>query len=190
MNLNVHQQKNKQRILVSCILTAVTIINLQSQFPEKTLIVGGEINIPLLSEYEDGSKHYYFNPKVGYFLLDNLALGLNVETSIYTLDNNRRTELGAGPLVRYYYKKNRVYGFAHFSYLANLILFNTATRDEYQSKIQPGVGIGYMLSPSVGIDAFFLYNFFNTNDEYADRLKYKSSSINIGFQIYFPTKDN
>jgi hypothetical protein len=189
MEFNLNKQKMiKQVLLVTFFI--ITVFNLNGQFQKKGLMAGGEINIPITSQYEDGSKHYYFNPKVGYVLLDNFVIGLNIEISLYTLYENRRTELGAGPLVRYYYSMNRVYGFAHLSYLANLVMFNTASTNEYQSKIQPGIGIGYLLSPSVGIDAFFSYDFFKTNDEFTDRQKYNSSSIKIGLQIYFPPKTN
>src|SRR4030042_6816874 len=188
MTLNPNNRKMNRKVFLISSLSLVIGLNLNGQFQKKSLMAGGEIQIPILSENEDGSKHYFFNPKVGYFLLDNFVIGLNVETSLFTLDDNRRTELGAGPLVRYYYNKNRVYGFAHFSYLANLVMFNTTTTNEFQSTIQPGLGIGYLLSPTIGIDAFFSYDFFNTNDEYADRQKYTSSSLKIGLQIYFPAK--
>lgn len=119
-----------------------------------------------------------------------MSLGLNIEIFLYTLYDNRRTKLGIGPLVRYYIGKDRVYGFAHFSYLGKLIMFNTSVRNEFQSKLQPGVGIGYMLTSTVGIDALFKYEFYHTNDEFAEIQNYTSSSLNIGLQIYLPLKTN
>lgn len=187
----IHNHNNPKMVGKACLFSfflLISINNINGQFQKKNWMAGGEIQIPILSESEDGSKQYIFNPKVGYFLLDNFVVGLNIETSLYTLDANRKTELGIGPFVRYYYGKNRIYGFAHFSYLGNLVMYNTAGMNVYQSKIQPGVGIGYLLSPNVGIDAFFSYDFFNTNDEYADVQSYTSSSIKIGLQIYFPYK--
>lgn len=188
MEFNLNKRKMIKQVLLVTFLFLIAIFNLNGQFQKKTLMVGGEIHIPILSEYEDGSKQYYFNPKVGYFLLDNFAVGINTETSLYTQDKNRRTELGIGPLVRYYLGRNRIYGYAHFSYLGTLVMFNTAASNVFQSKIQPGIGVGYQLLPSVGIEAFFSYDFFHTNDQFADRQNYTSSSLNIGFQIFFLSK--
>lgn len=190
----MERQANRQRIIRSVILTSflffIAFININGQFQKKTLMAGGEINIPLFFENEDGSKYYYFNPQFGYFFLKNFAAGINTETSLYTLQGSRRTDLGIGPFVRYYLGVDPIYGFLHCSYQGTIIMYNTTSTNVYQSEFQPGIGLGYRLLPTVGIDVIFKLVFYHTNDQYTETERYTSSSLNTSLQIYFPPTSN
>lgn len=68
---------------------------------------------------EEVNKHFYVNlsPKIGYFLIDNLAIGLDLGVGFTFFNsesgdnNNSTTSLSAGPFVRYYVPTSKVLPF-------------------------------------------------------------------------------
>ena len=65
-------------------------------------------------------------PKIGYFVLENLVLGLNVNMAFsktnydYNLLDSREFLLGAGPFVRYYIPKTKVMPFVELNGLYSI----------------------------------------------------------------------
>ena len=73
------------------------------------------------SENQDKSVSIYFNPKVGYFVTDNLAIGLDLNvgfsSSKYVEDDDKYSYsmLSVGPFVRYYIPTTKVLPFFELS---------------------------------------------------------------------------
>jgi outer membrane protein len=74
-----------------------------------TLMAGGAIRIYSASEQSNDDYEYsefYFSPSIGYFISDNLALGLNLGFETRKQDNGfaatKYTNFSVGPFARYY----------------------------------------------------------------------------------------
>jgi hypothetical protein len=130
----------KISLLVAVICIIASNLQAQTQLEKgkimvgvsSTLAVGGAYDSNLMSlgfsktKYkhdgttEDAYSSFVFNilPKGGYFIMDNLAAGLEVIITGYTDkdagDGDKYTEstFGVGPFVRYYYPLDKIYPFA------------------------------------------------------------------------------
>jgi len=183
MERTFNNQKMIKKVLLLAFLFLIAIFNLNGQIPKKTVMVGGVLDIPLHYQTQE-QKTFYFNPTVGYFLIDNLALGLSLESELHIDDDNHTFSFGAGPMIRYYLGKNRVKTFGHVSYLASVVTGNYFSPNEFISHLNSGIGFCYLLRPTVGIEALLSYNSYYSNINISQKKSH--SSIHIGFQIYIP----
>ncbi|KUG06026.1 hypothetical protein ASU33_01255 [Solirubrum puertoriconensis] len=110
----------------------VTAINAQAQIPAGTVLVGGSVGYsrtsaeaepvtPNTAGTESTTRSVSFRPQVGYFISDNLALGisgaLNADKYEATEQDTRRyLEYSVGPFVRYY----KMFGESQFGLVGTL----------------------------------------------------------------------
>jgi len=100
----------------SIILTFMLIViaghTTQAQFNQGRILLGGNVNFSSmkdetvqtgLSNTSSTKTQFQLTPKVGYFVIDNLAIGADVALSTVSGVGNSTTLL-AGPFVRYYIK--------------------------------------------------------------------------------------
>ena len=73
-------------------------------------LAGGSVSFTKTKLEPAGTEYSTFtmNPRVGYFLIDHLAVGLNIHTSNFTSKSRtagtaKSTEVAAGPFARYYF---------------------------------------------------------------------------------------
>jgi len=150
------------------------------------------------------SLQFNFAPNIGYFLIDDLALGLNMDVTFSRLEepNTDRTEdsdLLFGPFVRYYFPLED--GLAFFGEVS--FGFGNAADDIYIGETRQsinttifatGFGPGFTIVSrnGLGIEAIFKYNYahskFNTvlnaiNQETITRSN--QFDISLGVQYYF-----
>lgn len=189
MEFNLNNRKMVKKVLLKSFLSLITIFNLNGQIQKKTLMVGGEIDLPLTKKYEDENQ-FKIAPTFGYFVVDNLVVGVETETIINTWLDARRYNIGIGPLVRYYVGTNKLQPFGHMSYIGLMSFFNTSDNNYFSSHLKSGVGVHYLLIPSVSIEALIAYDYFNTNEELAKGIPRPHLSIHFGFQIFLPPKNN
>ena len=117
------------------------------------------------------------HPAVGYFPIDNLAIGIQVDADYTTSENNHYTSIGIGPMIRYYIGSEPFSIFGHFAYLATSD-FNSQTEErDFRNMVLPGIGANYMLSPNVGIEGLL--------GVYLGQID-PTISMGIGLQIFFP----
>lgn len=176
------------RVLLVTFFLFITIFHLNGQFEKKTYMVGGEFNLPVKLISDDAQRHISLNAQFSYFLIGQLSMGINLVSDLYSFEGNKRIEIGAGPLFRYYFNLNKFQPFIHFSFLGTSVTFNNTDANEFISNLQPGIGLGYLILPSVGIEALYAYNFTHTNDSFNENPNSHYSSFNIGFQIFITPK--
>ena len=139
-------------------------------------------------------------PEIGYFVVDNLALGLDFmvssgfrKSSDDTFKYNS-TLLSAGPFVRYYIPAEKVLPFAEAFYSRGS---NKVTSDyfegenTYRSTVQYyglGLGISIPLGEKVSFDTLVGYIHSSTkekeNNEYNDRHVVDTFGLKLGFSVY------
>jgi outer membrane protein len=134
-------------------------------------------------------------PKVGYFVIDNFALGLN--TCIASSSENQvtvkhiTTSLGLGPFARYYIPGSKVMPFFEINSLFGFINI----KDKYQSystsvktgmmSIGGGVGIAVKLVDKVTFDMMIGYNSMSLKVFESNDLDEKTVEGTIGIKLGF-----
>ncbi len=120
----------------------------------------------------DADKVTGFNlsPKVGYFVIDNLALGINIDYFWYRNKNgqpeSKNTEVifGAGPFIRYYFPTSKVLpyaelnaGFASMKDTYESEAFDNVTKSSVTS-LGIGAGVAAPLSDRFTLDVLVGYS--------------------------------
>jgi len=203
-------------IVLVCLLS---IQSLDAQFEKGKVLVGvtstlglGDFGTDLMSmgftrekyKDEDGDidksdRSFSFNllPRAGYFVMDNLAVGLDLLVSYYMEkdpddgDKYSESTLGIGPFVRYYYPLEKCYPFVE----ANLGFGTWREKgeewDDKEGLFVYGVGIGAAkpLGENVMLDGSVGYGAISWKDEDNDKYIYSSIGLRVGFTLLFGPKE-
>ncbi len=143
------KQLNLRTFLVACAFFAATAS--LAQTAQGSLVVGGELQF-FSSSYEVNSdikqSGILFNPSAGYFIQDNLAVGLALRIGSNTNDNGAtktvENTFGLGPVVRYY-KFTSNEDFAFFGQA--VLFFNSEKEDMTPGGETKGSEISFDVSP-------------------------------------------
>lgn len=180
--------KNKQLFylilgMFACLSTANAQINKGSLMigggfgfntgSNKTTSSNGSTSVSSTSK---GSE-FSFTPRVGYFLINNLALGLGLDignsSTTYTEDG-KTYKSGSGstsiaPFVRYYYPVGKVYPFveANIGFGSQSTKSTDADGKETTNKTSlssfgVGPGVAFFLNDNVALDASIMYGSINS----------------------------
>jgi hypothetical protein len=144
-------------------------------------------------------------PRGGYFVIDKLAVGLNVILSTWSEkssdgeDKESSTTIGIGPFVRYYYPLEKFYPFIEID--ASIGSHHDKYQSEYyddESKsglfsFGAGVGAAKPLGDRVTLDALLGYNHVAWKDkgegeEDGDTQKSGGIGLIVGFTVFFGPK--
>lgn len=122
------------------------------------------------------------NPMLGYFIIDNLALGATLNMSSYKIgDDYKNTGFGIAPFGRYYIGPSGVKLFVHaqFGYLSNKTEQPPFEDDKSNgTQLTIGPGLAFFLNNHVAIEALLAY------DKYGGDLDGSRIGLNIGVQAY------
>jgi len=140
---------------------------------------------------------YNILPRGGYFIIDNLAAGLeviisgNTEKDVDDSDTYKESTMGVGPFVRYYYPLEKFYPFAEAEFLFG------SCKDGYEGSVDkyPFIHFGIYLGGSmplgdmVTFDASvgYIHTQYTWEDvEVSDNVKeiYSGIGIKFGFSIF------
>ena len=155
----------------------------------------------------DPYKSVCFNlmPKGGYFIMDNLAAGLNIFMSISSEkdsgDDDKDTEslLGLGPWARYYYPLEKIYPFVEL----NVGIGSTKFTWDYGSGSEVekysafifggGIGAAIPVGDMVSFDVMAGYSSVTSKEKDSEsEMNYKevvgTVGITMGFTVYFGPK--
>ena len=131
-------------------------------------------------------------PQVGYFVIDNLAIGLRPSiTYAWRGKDNRNTATGLGPFVRYYFPFGRFAVFPEFKASLNnskqsyLIIdpdngsSANATFKSKSTQYSGGVGFVWFAAKNVGIESILSYSHYKRSSSAGNLL-----SLRFGIQFY------
>jgi len=141
-------------------------------------------------------------PREGYFIIDNLAVGLEFLVSGYSekhadgYDTWKESTFGAGPFVRYYYPLDRLYPFAEVEVLLGTEKESYNDNDYKYSLFMIGtyLGVSVPLGERVAFDIKTGYAHVTSShkgDEIEDiDHKYLTGSfvLAMGFSLYLPIR--
>ncbi len=140
---------------------------------------------------------YNMLPKAGYFIMDNLAAGLEVFVSGYTFkDINSSNKykygrFGAGPFARYYYPLDNIYPFGEVRCLFGTGKYDNGSPKESFMVLGLSAGAAIPLGDMVTFDLLAGY-FYALDKRKADssgeyqgaRRAMSGFMINLGFAVY------
>jgi outer membrane protein len=194
----------KKLIITSLIVFAC--ISAFAQFEKGRILAGGSVGFSAITNKTktDNATNTYsktttfgLSPRVGYFFIDNLAAGLDLDlsTSVEKAEGsgnkNSTNHLIISPFVRYYLQPGIYfqgqYGIGPAKNKNEI--GNTTTTTKYTaSNWSLGVGYAYFLNSNVAIEPFVGYGSTNYKAKNSDKDIHQGLSINIGFQIYLDRK--
>lgn len=122
------------------------------------------------------------SPGLGYFVIDNLAVGVTVPVYYNGTRNNVYYVLGIGPFAKYYFANNFfVKTEIGFSFLHNIS--SSATNEHYIS-ISPAIGYAIFLNPKVSLEPGLSYEFDNKKFNVTSTEKISSLRLELKFNIF------
>lgn len=146
-------------------------------------IVGGSIG-SLGYNFSSESFNLNLNPKMGYFVMDNIAVGLGAIVGLSTMKNNDDVwSYGVVPFARYYFPEGASVTGRFFGEVEAGISGSTGASD---ASFLGGVKAGYahFVTNSVAIEGTLGYTYSKANISSGSAVT--GLGIGLGFQIYLP----
>lgn len=174
--------------LVAAMAVAAPAANAQIQ--KGNLMVGANLaDIGLGFQSGGNTFSLALSPKLGYFIEDNVVIGGQVNIGVSAGSGSNIFNYGIGAFGRYYIGDKQAVLLKHSRFFleANVGIDGQNTKHASTNGLGLGFGPGvaYFITENIGLEALLKYN--NTigfgNSIVAHRL-----SLNVGFQIYLPTK--
>lgn len=132
-------------------------------------------------------------PKLAFFIKDNLAVGASVELGLLSISGETSFSYGIGPLARYYFpdkqnvtplRDSRFFVEGNFGFRGDNVSGGGSSTNGLGLGFGPGYA--YFITPNIGLEALLKYNalvgFGNATTQ-------SDLNLNVGFQIYLPSKN-
>ena len=185
------------RVLLMCItMLAITAVNAQTQ--KGSFLVGGTASIQSTKGASPGnSSTISVAPQVGYFLVDNLAVGITPSITYSWRRNDNTTNTGIGPFVRYYFPFGKFAIFPELKASFGTYKAKGSYEDPYTGatihetnkskshQYSGGVGFVWFAAENVGLEAILSYN----KSENAG-IKNELVAMRFGIQFYISRNSN
>ncbi len=167
----------KKNLLVMLAFMAIGLA-VSAQTEKGNYLVGGNVEL----NTSKNNTVIALTPSVGYFFLNNLAAGANVNLSYSKVGENKTTQFGIGPFARYYLGTLNIRPFAHanINFTSNKTK-NTGGSDTYNgTNYFLGGGLAAFINRNVAIEGLAGYS----HSAYAHLSGSGGFNLRIGFQIY------
>lgn len=187
----------KKIALLLCAGIGLSGLNKASaQLQQGNLMVGASLaDMKLGLQSGNTSFSLTIDPKIGYFIQDNIALGAAVELGFATDNTGTDIRYGVGAFGRYYVGDKRMVLMKHARFFgeANVGIngLNSDPKGSVGATNTNGLGIGfgpgvaYFLTPNIGLEALLKYDL---TVGFGNSTTYNSFGLKVGFQIYLPSK--
>lgn len=162
-----------------------------AQTQKGNIMVGGDIANLDLGLNSGSNIDFVLNPKAAWFIKDNIAVGAYTLLGINHVDDvGTGISYGIGPMGRYYIADKNAEPFSRSRFFAEAHVGVEGTNPASGSSTN-GLGLGfgpgfaYFITPNIGLEALLKYNgrVGFGSEAYTGNL-----TLNIGFQIYLPSK--
>lgn len=189
-----------KKYIVVAVLAFFAINSAQAQVAQGRVMVGGNVGFGQNSGNNNSSTNFSFNPSLGYFITDNIALGAglimtstsNTTTVINTTTRNTTNTIGLAPFARYYgeivekfyWFGNAGISYSSFSNKTTVTLNNTSTTttnpNTNQFRFNLGGGLAFFPSEKFQLELAYNVLSFQSFDN-------GSSSFNFGLNTFGPS---
>lgn len=169
------------------VMIAFLFLSMQSyaQTEKNKLMLGGNINYSSVKTGSLNVKNTTLNlsPSVGYFVGDNLAVGVNINYSQEKFAHITQNSLSFGPFARYYFGKHdklKPFGQIGLGLFSGKHQVNLIDTNVKGSTYHIGLGAAYFITKNVALEGFFQYQKINLNEGSNSN----TLGLRIGFQIH------
>lgn len=180
-------------LLTGMVFAGVNQANAQIQ--KGNIMVGGDLAGFKVGLQKGASVNLSIQPKLGYFVKDNIALGGYVNIGVdYAKSRGTTVTYGIGAFGRYYVSDPRLDLLKHTRFFgeANVGIGGANTKKAGEPSITTnglefgvGPGVAYFITPNIGLEALVKYNLIAG---FGSTATSHTLGFNLGFQIYLPTK--
>lgn len=180
-----------RKTIVTTVLILVTSVTLlKAQIQRGNILIGADLTNINLSLDKGGNFSFLVNPKVAWFIRDNVAVGGYFIAGVSTAKGaGTNVNYGLGTLARYYF------GPAELPVVRNTRFFaegnigiegdNPAVGDNTNGLgLGIGPGVTYFITPNIGLEGLFKYNGIVG---FGSKPTSNELNFSLGFQIYLPT---
>jgi hypothetical protein len=193
------------------LLTTITLFSISafSQLNKKQFLVGGSIAYDTYKTtdydfHKEKHRDLQLSSGVGYFILNKLAIGADIEFYSYKLESltedHRQSisnTLYFSPFVCYYFfpKNNKLnffgkieynYGTSKSKFLSDSIIYDFSSKTT-STGFSYSIGPVFFISPIVALELSLSYNISKDKNGYIDA---NSFFAGLGFQIHLGNKKN
>ena len=168
--------KNLMKFLltITVCLTLAQIVSAQT-VGQGAWMVGGSAGFlsQKVKDADESSTWITFQPNLGYFIADDLAIGLSLNLTSFSPagSDESSTDFGLGPFVRFYFVENI---FAQAG-------VNLGLGDAEFTEFQVGVGYSWFLNDGVAIEPMLFYNSHSVDGDIGD---FSTFGLLIGIQAF------
>jgi hypothetical protein len=178
-----------KRTITLLIALQLIIVGAKTQIRNGNLLVGADIADFSLSLNKGGTFSISLDPKLAFFISDNLAIGGYLHFGLVTAkDAGESIDYGIGALARYYLSRDiNVVRNSRFFLEGNAGIEGTnPASGENTNGLGLGFGPGwaYFITPNVGLEALVKYNGIVG---FGERVTSSNVNLSLGFQIYLPS---
>lgn len=172
------------------LLLALASVRSNAQLESGNYLIGSDIADLQLGLDKGGNFSFRVDPKVAWFVIDNLALGAYLAFGLSTATGaDTDISYGIGALGRYYFSREEVSLIrqTRFFIEGNVGIEgdNPAVGDNTNGLgIGVGPGLTFFLSPNVGLEGLLKYNGIIG---FGSAVTSNNLNLSIGFQIYLPS---
>ncbi|QQS37907.1 MAG: hypothetical protein IPM56_08205 [Ignavibacteriales bacterium] len=133
----------------------------QEEIQKGTYNVAGSLSFSSSSQdYSDGKQtELSITPQIGYFFINNFALGINLQYQKNDTDAYSITTWGIGPMTRFYIGKNIIHPFIELSFLYGETMPDETDAMIISRKIGVVFGLDYFITNSVALESALSYTF-------------------------------
>ncbi|MEM7369879.1 MAG: outer membrane beta-barrel protein [Bacteroidota bacterium] len=171
----------------SYLLSATLIFFFSSQLWAQTdkgnVLIGGSFSIKNTSSLGEGTFYLGLFPDVGYFVIDNLAVGAYLPISTNRAPQYSTTNIGLSPFARYYFyamERARIFGEAELGIRS----WTSSVRGDKESqtgrKAGLGLGLAYFLRSMIALETSL--NLQRTS--WSESPTETEFGLRVGLQIY------
>jgi hypothetical protein len=114
------------------------------------------------------------SPNLGYFIADDLAIGLSLNLSSVSVDGNSSTDFGLGPFIRFYFAD------AIFAQVGA----NLGLGDREFTDLELGLGYSWFVDNSVAIEPKLFYRIHGVGDDVVGDFDSSVFGLSIGIQAF------
>ncbi len=164
-----------------------------SQIQKGNILVGGDIANFNLGLEKGSVFSMTINPKLGFFIQDNLAVGPDINLGLSSFSGTTAFSYGIGALARYYFSDK-----ANITPLRHSRIFLEGTAGFRGENVSGGgsstnglgLGVGpgyaYFITPNIGLETLLKYNGLVG---FGNETTQSNLNLSVGFQIYLPSKN-
>jgi len=180
-------------------LAMVATASAQDVFEKGNITMGGSASFTMSSGdlYEnadgDGSSSFGFYPSAGYFVMDNLSVGLGIGFDSYSRGDYSSGGMSFGPHVHYYLAQMGPGNpFGHLGYTMGSRKWDPGTANSVETKesfstLSLGAGYIYFLNDKVGVTGALIYEMDSETQKEPTELDSESGTqliFRFGFRMF------